>query len=182
MGTIKEILTNIKSNITYFVNNDDTFDIVIDKIIQKLNENGVTIKNNGYEILDFKEQFSKVLFKIKISTMTEEVEENIVILMPNNEFISSVIKNYKKAVILYLVNALELNIDKYAQALPADEGITRNQMAFLRDKMESREVEDLVENELKKYGVSTITELSKKQASAILDIIQPRQKKKTSRY
>ena len=182
MGTIKEILTNVKSNITYFVNNDDTFDIVIDKIIQKLNENGVTIKNNGYEILDFKEQFSKVLFKIKISTMTEEVEENIVILMPNNEFISSVIKNYKKAVILYLVNALELNIDKYAQALPADEGITRNQMAFLRDKMESREVEDLVENELKKYGVSAITELSKKQASAILDIIQPRQKKKTSRY
>lgn len=100
MGTIKDILTNVKSNITYFVNNDDTFDIVIDKIIQKLNENGVTIKNNGYEILDFKEQFSKVLFKIKISTMTEEVEENIVILMPNNEFISSVIKNYKKAVIL----------------------------------------------------------------------------------
>lgn len=182
MATIEEILANVKGNMTYFINSDDTFDVVIDKIIQKLGENGVVIKNKGYDIIEFKENFSKVAFKLKIQTIEENIEESIIILMQNNDFISSVIKNYKKTVILYLVNALELNIDKYAQALPADEEITRNQMAFLRDKMESREVEDLVENELKKYGVSTIAELSKKQASAILDIIQPRQKKKTSRY
>lgn len=84
--------------------------------------------------------------------------------------------------ILYLINSLELRVDKFAQPVPADEGITRNQTAFLRDKMEDEEVESLVRTELKKYGVSSINDLTKKQASAILDIIQPRSKKKSSRY
>ncbi len=182
MATIEEILTNVKNNMTYFINSDDTFDVVIDKIIQKLGENGVTIKNKGYEIIDFKENFSKVAFKIKIQTTEENIEENIIILMQNNDFISSVVKNYKKAVVLYLINSLELRVDKFAQPVPADEGITRNQTAFLRDKMEDEEVESLVRTELKKYKVSSINDLTKKQASAILDIIQPRSKKKSSRY
>ena len=182
MATIEEILTNVKNNMTYFINSDDTFDVVIDKIIQKLGENGVTIKNKGYEIIDFKENFSKVAFKIKIQTTEENIEENIIILMQNNDFISSVVKNYKKAVILYLINSLELRVDKFAQPVRADEGITRNQTAFLRDKMEDEEVESLVRTELKKYKVSSINDLTKKQASAILDIIQPRSKKKSSRY
>ena len=83
MATIEEILTNVKNNMTYFIPSDDTFDIVIDKIIQKLGENGVTIKNKGYEIIDFKENFSKVAFKIKIQTTEENIEENIIILMQN---------------------------------------------------------------------------------------------------
>ena len=40
-------------------------------------------------------------------------------------------------------------MDKFAQPVPADEGITRNQTAFLRDKMEDEEVESLVRTELK---------------------------------
>lgn len=183
MATIEEILTNVKNNMTYFINADDTFEVVIDKIIQKLKENGVTIKNKGYEIIDFKENFSKVSFKIKVETTTESIEENIIILMQNNDFISSVVKNYKRAVVLYLINSLELRVDKFAQAVSVtDEGITRNQTAFLRDKMEDEENEKLVKSELKKYGVSSINDLTKKQASAILDIIQPRSKKKSSRY
>ena len=35
MGNISGIIENVKDNIKYFINSDDTFEVVIEKIIKK---------------------------------------------------------------------------------------------------------------------------------------------------
>ena len=74
MGNISGIIENVKDNIKYFINSDDTFEVVIEKIVKKLADNEVYIKNKGYEILDFKDNYSKVAFKIKVHHREEEKE------------------------------------------------------------------------------------------------------------
>lgn len=60
MSTIQDIQSNIKLNLNYIINADDNFKVIISKIIQKLKDNDVVIKNKGYEILDFKETFLNI--------------------------------------------------------------------------------------------------------------------------
>lgn len=180
MGNICGILENVKGNIKYIINSDDTFDVVIEKIIKKLADNEVYIKNKGYEILDFKDNYSKVAFKIRLHHKEEEKEEETILIVANDAFVTNVVKLYKKSIILFLVNELELNIEEFktSSVASSDEGITRNQVAFLRDKMEDEEVREYVNDRLKDFGVKSINDLTKKQASSILDFIQPKQKKR----
>lgn len=180
MGNISGIIENVKDNIKYFINSDDTFEVVIEKIIKKLADNEVYIKNKGYEILDFKDNYSKVAFKIRLHHKEEEKEEETILIVANDAFVTNVVKLYKKSIILFLVNELELNIEEFktSSVASSDEGITRNQVAFLRDKMEDEEVREYVNDRLKDFGVKSINDLTKKQASSILDFIQPKQKKR----
>lgn len=180
MGNISGIIENVKDNIKYFINSDDTFEVVIEKIIKKLADNEVYIKNKGYEILDFKDNYSKVAFKIKVHHREEEKEEETILIIANDAFLSNVVKMYKKSIILFLVNELELNIEEFktSSVASSDEGITRNQVAFLRDKMEDEEVREYVNDRLKDFGVKSINDLTKKQASSILDFIQPKTRKR----
>ncbi len=44
---IKEVQNNVKENLKYFINGDDDFETIINKILEKLKDNGVSIKNSG---------------------------------------------------------------------------------------------------------------------------------------
>lgn len=181
MCNIRSVFENIRNNIKYIVNSDDTFDVVIEKIIKKLIDNDVYIKNKGYEILEFKDIYSKVAFKIRLRHKEEEKEVETILIVANDAFVNNVIKLYRKSIILFLANELELNIEEFKSSsiISNDEGITKNQIAFLRDKMEEKEVREYVNSRLKDFGVKSINDLSKKQASNILDFIQPKQKKRS---
>ena len=180
MGNISGIIENVKDNIKYFINSDDTFEVVIEKIIKKLADNEVYIKNKGYEILDFKDNYSKVAFKTKVHHREEEKEEETILIIANDAFLSNVVKMYKKSIMLFLVNMLELNIEDFKSSSISsnDEAITKNQVAFLKDRMKDPDVCDYVNSRLKEFGAKTISELSKKQASSILDYIQPETRKR----
>ena len=93
---IKEVQNNVKENLKYFINGDDDFETIINKILEKLKDNGVSIKNSGYEILEFKENFSKVSFKISVFSQLENLDEEVILIVSNANFINSVINNYKK--------------------------------------------------------------------------------------
>ena len=176
MNSMEEIFKNIKSNLKYITNPDDTFELIISKIIDKLKDTGVVITNAGYEIFDFKENFSKVMFKINITYGTENKIENIFLIISNNEFSNELFKNYRKVIEIYLVNSIEL--DTYKYSVSAEEKITRKQLEYLNDKMENREIENVVKKSLSELGVESIEKLTKKQASAILDKIQSLRKRR----
>lgn len=173
---IKEIQNNVKENLKYFINGDDDFETIIKKILEKLKDNGVNIKNSGYEILEFKETFSKVSFKISVSLQSETIEEEVILIISNANFINSIISNYKKSIELYLINNLELPLDKYIES-SSDERITKNQLSYLRDKMQNRETRDMVENYLEDNKIESLEKLSKKTASLLLDKIQSKEKR-----
>lgn len=178
MSTIQDIQSNIKLNLNYIINADDNFKVIISKIIQKLKDNDVVIKNKGYEILDFKETFSKVSFKIIISHKEEIIEENIVLIISNSNFLNSIASSYKRVIELYLINVFELSFEESSSFNSNDEKITKNQISYLKDKMEDRNVEKLVIELLEDCGASKIEELSKKNTSRILDKIQNRSKRR----
>lgn len=178
MSTIQGIQNSIKENLNYIINTEDSFKIVINKIIQKLKDSGIIIKTNNYEILEFKENYSKVSFKIIISCKEETIEENIVLVIPNSNFIGSIASSYKKVIELYMINAFDLSFEETSISSLNDEKITKNQILYLKDKMEDRSIEKLVIELLEDYGVNKIEELSKKNASRILDKIQNRNKRR----
>lgn len=174
--SIKEIQNNIKENLKYFINGDDDFETIINKTLEKLRDNGVNIKNSGYEILEFKENFSKVSFKISVSFQSEVIEEEIILIINNVNFINSIVNNYKKSIELYLINTLDLPLNKFIES-SSDERVTRNQLSFLRDKMQNRDVRDMVENYLEDNKIDCLEKLSKKTASLLLDKIQSKEKR-----
>ncbi|MCF2625260.1 hypothetical protein I6E17_03575 [Fusobacterium perfoetens] len=176
MNSIEEIFKNIKSNLKYITNPDNTFELIISKIIDKLKDTGVVITNAGYEISDFKENFSKVMFKINVTYGTESKIENIFLIISNNEFNNELLKNYRKVIEIYLVNSLEL--DTYKYSVSAEEKITRKQLEYLNDQMKSRDVENIVKKALADFGIDGIEKLTKKNASAILDKIQSLRKRR----
>ncbi len=177
---IKEVQNNVKENLKYFINGDDDFETIINKILEKLKDNGVSIKNSGYEILEFKENFSKVSFKISVFSQLENLDEEVILIVSNANFINSVINNYKKSIELYLINTLDLPLNKFIES-SSDERITRNQLSYLRDKMQNREIRDMVENYLEDNKIESLEKLSKKTASLLLDKIQSK-KKRNKRY
>lgn len=178
MSTIQGIQNNIKENLNYIINAEDNFKTIVNKIIQKLKESGITIKTNNYEILDFKENYSKVSFKIIVSYKEEIVEENIVLIIPNSNFLGTITVNYRKVIELYMMKTFDLNFEETSMSNSNDEKITKNQILYLKDKMEDRGIEKLVIELLEDYGVNKIEELSKKNASRILDKIQNRSKRR----
>mgnify|MGYP003370218595 CR=1 FL=1 len=173
---IKEVQNNVKENLKYFINGDDDFETIINKILEKLKDNGVSIKNSGYEILEFKENFSKVSFKISVFSQLENLDEEVILIVSNANFINSVINNYKKSIELYLINTLDLPLNKFIES-SSDERITRNQLSYLRDKMQNREIRDMVENYLEDNKIESLEKLSKKTASLLLDKIQSKEKR-----
>lgn len=177
---IKEVQNNVKENLKYFINGDDDFETIINKILEKLKDNGVSIKNSGYEILEFKENFSKVSFKISVFSQLENLDEEVILIVSNANFINSVINNYKKSIELYLINTLDLPLNKFIES-SSDERITRNQLSYLRDKMQNREIRDMVENYLEDNKIESLEKLSKKTASLLLDKIQNKEKR-SKRY
>ena len=176
MNSIEEIFKNIKSNLKYITNSDDTFELIISKIIDKLKDTGVVITNAGYEISDFKENFSKVMFKINVIYGTESKIENIFLIISNNEFSNELFKNYRKVIEIYLVNSIELDTSRCL--INAEEKITRKQLEYLNDQMKSRDVENIVKKALADFGIDGIEKLTKKNASAILDKIQSLRKRR----
>lgn len=76
---MNKIIENIKENMPYFINEEDSFEIIIGKILSKLKDNGINLEVNDYEVVDFKENFSKVNFKILIQHLEEKKEEIIMI-------------------------------------------------------------------------------------------------------
>lgn len=173
---IKEVQNNVKENLKYFINGDDDFETIINKILEKLKDNGVSIKNSGYEILEFKENFSKISFKISVFSQLENLDEEVILIVSNANFINSVINNYKKSIELYLINTLDLPLNKFIES-SSDERITRNQLSYLRDKMQNREIRDMVENYLEDNKIESLEKLSKKTASLLLDKIQSKEKR-----
>lgn len=173
---IKEVQNNVKENLKYFINGDDDFETIINKILEKLKDNGVSIKNSGYEILEFKENFSKVSFKISVFSQLENLDEEVILIVSNANFINSVINNYKKSIELYLINTLDLPLNKFIES-SSDERITRNQLSYLRDKMQNREIRGMVENYLEDNKIESLEKLSKKTASLLLDKIQSKEKR-----
>lgn len=175
---INEVLARIKENIKYFINDEDNFEIIVNKTIQKLKDNGVLIKNTGYEILDFKESFSKISFKVAVSHPDESITEDIILVVSNSNFVNNIIGSYKKAVELYLINALDLPLDKFILASAInDETITRKQLSFIMDKMQSRDMRVLVEEYLEENRFDNLEKLSKKSASLLIDKIQSKERK-----
>lgn len=178
MPTIQGIQNSIKENLNYIINAEDNFKTIVNKIIQKLKESGITIKTNNYEILDFKENYSKVSFKIVVSCKEEIIEEDIVLIIPNSNFLGTIAVNYRKVIELYMMKTFDLNFEETSMSNSNDEKITKNQILYLKDKMEDRGIEKLVIELLEDYGVNKIEELSKKNASRILDKIQNRSKRR----
>lgn len=166
---MNKVIENIKSNMSYFINKDDNFNTCVDKIIQKLKENGIVINNKGYEILDFKENFSKVSFKFSLG---DNVLERIFIIS-NQDFLQQLLKHRRKAVELFIAETFGLKL-----SITQKDNInilTESQLSYLKDK--SVKFQSLISRELEKYNVHKIEELSKSQASNIITLIQERRAK-----
>lgn len=163
---MNKIIENIKENMPYFINEEDSFEIIIGKILSKLKDNGINLEVNDYEVVDFKESFSKVNFKILIQHLEEKKEEIITLIVINNDFYEQVIKLFKRSIEIYLIKTFK--IDK--TPINEKESITDKQKSFLEDKMKYNS--QIIEKELDKMQVSSIKELSKAQASQIITSLQ----------
>ncbi len=163
---MNKIIENIKENMPYFINEEDSFEIIIGKILSKLKDNGINLEVNDYEVVDFKENFSKVNFKILIQHLEEKKEEIITLIVTNNDFCEQVIKLFKRSIEIYLIKTFK--IDK--TPINEKESITDKQKSFLEDKMKYNS--QIIEKELDKMQVSSIKELSKAQASQIITSLQ----------
>ena len=163
---MEKIFKNIKENIPYFINEEDSFEIIINKIVKKLKENNVTLEVGDYEILEFGENFSKVNFKIKIQNLENIKEENIDLILPNNSFYDCLVKSFKRVTELYIIKTFKIEKSPNTEK----EGITDKQRSFIEDKMKYNS--QAIEKELDKMQVSSIKELTKAQASQIITFIQ----------
>lgn len=161
---MNKIIENIKNNMNYFINSDDNFNTCIEKIIQKLKENRIVIVDKGYEILEFKENFSKVSFKISLG---EEVIERVFVLS-NQDFLHQVLIYKRKVIELFIAETFGLKFDNFSK----DNLLTNSQLSYLKDK--SLKYQVLISRELEKYNVNKIEELTKSQASNIITLIQER--------
>lgn len=164
---IEEIFNNIKSNINYIINSDDTKEIIFEKILKKLSDNGVDILIE-YTISEFKENFSKVIFKITLTKDEEKIKKDTEVILSNNNFLENLQRNKKEILELFLFSNFNIKIDITQQ----EEKITQNQLLYLKDKMKDYNFKETVEEFLEKEKIESIYNLSKQQASMLLNKIQ----------
>lgn len=174
-NTIKGILDNLK----YIVSDEDSIDDKYLKIIDKLKDDDVNILTD-YSICEFKDNFSKVLIKLKLVKNDEEISFDSEIIIKNENFlfeIQEAVSFVEKKTILKLFNITYVvlkNIDVNKFNTTKEQRITEKQLYYLRDKMNDKRFEKIIENSLEEFEVFKIEELTRKQASSILDKIQKR--------
>lgn len=175
---IKNTIVAIQQNLKYIINSEDDVDIIYKKILEKLKEDKITVISS-YEILEFKEHFSKVCIVVSFKTTNEEEQRKLELIIKNENFINEIIKIQSICKMRYVFETFNLNLEitEKSNKDVSEDGITLKQVSYLKDKMnESHGNKNLIIELLEELKVEKIEKLSRKQASFILDKIQRKRK------
>lgn len=167
-------MEKMRENISYIISEDDSDKIKMEKILKKFSEQkmklfskDITINNTDNNI---------VVSTLNFILQTEEEKEEI-----KYPYISSA-ENFNKNIFENIMTAKKvilferLGIQPRAQELSCNQvtgTITPKQKELLIDKSKS-DTNKIIENKLKEYGLNSIDELRKDQASKIIDCFPKR--------
>lgn len=175
---IKNTIISIQQNLKYIINSEDDVDIIYKKILEKLKEDKIIVISS-YEILEFKEQFSKVCIVVSFKTTDEEEQKKLELIIKNENFINEITKIQSICKMRHIFETFNLNLEiaEKSNKESSEDGITPKQISYIKDKMnESHGNKNLINELLQEIKVEKIEKLSRKQASFILDKIQRKRK------
>ncbi|MGL4759263.1 MAG: hypothetical protein ACRCXZ_08050 [Patescibacteria group bacterium] len=158
-------MENIKENLNYIISEEDNDKIKFNKLYKKMSDNSIKLSVERIDVVSVSD--AQVFGNISLN-LQGDVKTYPFILKPSelNSEIHNVIINLKKIIIfeeLGIVPTFSVISDKNATG-----GITDKQKVLLQDKLESN-LKDMINGKLTEFGVSTIDELNKQQASSIID-------------
>lgn len=167
-------MEKMRENISYIISEDDSDKIKMEKILKKFSEQkmklfskDITINNTDNNIV-----VSTLNFILQIGEEKEEIKYPYISSAEN--FNKNIFENIMAAKKVILFE--RLGIQPKAQELNCNQvtgTITPKQKELLIDKSKS-DTNKIIENKLKEYGLNSIDELRKDQASKIIDCFPKR--------
>lgn len=159
-------MENIKENLNYIISEEDNDKIKFNKLYKKMNDNSIKLNVEKVDITSVTE--THIFGNISLN-LQDKVKVYPFICKPLelNTELHNIIINLKKLIIfeeLGIIPTIPTALEKSVAG-----GITDKQKVLLRDKLESN-LKDTINSKLTEFGVSSIDELNKQQASQIIDI------------
>lgn len=166
---IQKEFNNLKDNISYIVNSNNSFDENINSIILKLKDKNIFINVEDYKIIETNSVFSRVSFFITIHKNNLSIQRFVEIVLKNETFFNDLLLCYKKAISIFIINQVGM-FEYKKEFVEKNNSLTKSQLLFLRDKINS-DSRMKIYSELEKLNLNSIEDLTKEQASKILDSI-----------
>lgn len=161
-------MKKLKENLNYIISEKDTDKIKLEKLLQKLNESNIELfsKNIIINSTDNNVIVSSLEFVLK----TEETEETISYpyVATTETFNKNIFENIILAKKTIIFERLGIQPKFIQESVPGVGTITPKQKDLILDKQKN-DKEKIIDNKLAEFGISSIDELSKNQASKIID-------------
>lgn len=167
-------MEKMRENISYIISEDDSDKIKMEKILKKFSEQKMKLFSKDITInsTDNNIVVSTLNFILQIGEEKEEIKYPYISSTEN--FNKNIFENIMAAKKVILFE--RLGIQPKAQELNCNQvtgTITPKQKELLIDKSKS-DTNKIIENKLKEYGLNSIDELRKDQASKIIDCFPKR--------
>ncbi|MGL4566904.1 MAG: hypothetical protein ACRCU6_00080 [Fusobacteriaceae bacterium] len=164
-------MNNIIENLNYIISDGDSDTVKFQKIFKKMNENCIKIYMGSIEITNFDENYTlgAILFQLQ-DTCTDTCIRMPFICRTDryNSEIHNIITDFKRIIIFEKLGLLP------TKTMITNENsnvgnATEKQKSLLKDKMTIPECKEIIEIKLKEYGLLSLEEIDKNQASKIID-------------
>lgn len=169
-------MNKIKENLNYIINEGDDDKLKLKKIMSKFEESEIELVSKSVMI-------NSVENSIVVSTMeflfrNKEIEEKIVYpyvaeVSEFNKNLFENINNFKKHIIFEKLG-IQATFESSKNSNSIQGTITQKQKELLNDKSKSESNNKIVNEKLKEFGLDSVDELRKDQASKIIDCLPRR--------
>lgn len=166
-------MEKMRENITYIISEDDSDKIKMEKILKKFNEQKMKLFSKDITInsTDNNIVVSTLNFILQIEEEKEEIKYPYISSAEN--FNKNIFENIMAAKKVILFERLGIQ-PKLQEVITSMVGtITPKQKELLIDKSKN-DTNKIIEGKLKEYGLNSIDELRKDQASKIIDCFPKR--------
>lgn len=165
-------MEKIRENLSYIVSEDDSDKVKFEKIYKKIQDNNIELNIEKIEIVQLTDNYAQGILDFDLQGKNKQYPFTCEILKLNSE-IHNIIINCKKIIVFEALGILPTSSSTSSSG--RDFGTaTEKQKSFIRDKHESTECKEIIERKLKEFGISSINELNKQQASKIIDHLPKR--------
>lgn len=159
-------MNRIRENLNYIIDEADSDKIKFEKIYKKMQDNRINISLLQINIENSNEIFTKGTVELEIVDKKLNFPF-IVETLKFNSNLHNIILNIKKIIIFE-----ELGIIPTATATDVTSSAanaTPKQKNLIKDKFKIEEFKNLIDKKLQEFNINNIEELSKEQASKIID-------------
>ncbi|MGL5960405.1 MAG: hypothetical protein ACRCZ0_00420 [Cetobacterium sp.] len=161
-------MEKMRENISYIIQEDDSDKVKMDKILKKFNEQKIRLFSKDMVVNSIDGNVIVATLNFILQTDLEKEEIKFPYISTAENFNKNIFENIVAAKKVIIFERLGVQPRLQESNIQTAGTVTHKQKELLVDKMKS-DSNNIVETKLKEFGLSSIDELRKDQASKIID-------------